>query len=84
VPEVRALRATVVAFFLQPAIHAAILIFGGRDVSPDRYRLAVLASQGVLVFLAALAPPTRADQAGDWQDRFGALCGVSVLLALLW
>jgi hypothetical protein len=84
VPEVRTLRAIVIAFLLQPAIHAAIIAVGGRDMSPERYRLAVLASQGVLIFIAAVMPPSdESPRASEWRDRFIVLCGVTALLALL-
>ena len=79
-PEVHVLRATVVAFFLQPLIHAAILLIGGRDMPAERYHMEVLATQGVLLLGAALLPA--ADRA-EWRDRFVVVCGVSVMLALV-
>lgn len=83
-PEVRALCAIVVSFLLQPAIHAAIIYFGGRDMPADRYRLAVLATQGVLVFIAAvMAPSDESPRASEWRGRFVVLCGITAVLALL-
>jgi hypothetical protein len=80
--EVRALRATVIAFFLQPAIHSVIIVIGGRDLAPDRYRLATLGAQAVLLAGAALATPGRSRAPVAWRGRFAAMAAITFLATL--
>ncbi|MEP7348301.1 MAG: hypothetical protein ABI877_23750, partial [Gemmatimonadaceae bacterium] len=92
-PDVRVLRACVIAFVLQPVVHALILWIGGRNLSPDSYRLASFLSQGAL--LCAVAPlrlgvPTGVTAKGWGKERtalvFGFLIFVTAILLprLVW
>jgi hypothetical protein len=56
VPSVRGLRATIIAFALQPFVNAAVVLLGGADGDPDRVRWMLIGCQGVLVLLAVLVP----------------------------
>lgn len=79
--EVRALRATVISFILQPTLHATIIGVFGRDMPPDRYRLVALVTHGVLLLAATLSYPPTAGRP-DWRPRLAALVGIMVAVSL--
>ena len=81
--EVRTLRACVISFFLQPAIHTAIIGVGGRLLSANAYHAAVLAAQGVLLLAAAVASTRHStEQRREFFPRLLVLSGVTLLATL--
>lgn len=80
--EVRALRATVIAFLLQPVLHAVIIAVAGRELPADRYRLVTLVAQIMLLAGAAILAPRRTDRAAGWDSRLAAFATVLFLASL--
>lgn len=79
--EVRAVRATVVAFFLQPAVHTVIIGVTGRASDPVAYRTWTLATQLALVIAAMFLAPREAARR-DWAGRATAVVVVGTMVAL--
>ena len=80
--EVRVLRSMVIAFLLQPAVHALIIVVAGRDLPPDRYRVATLVAQGVLLAIGLAMPTVPPGHRMGWSDRWRVMAGVSFLVTL--
>lgn len=79
---VRSLRTLVLAFVLQPAAHALLLIVGMRDAAPDRYRPAAIFVQLAVCVVAFLAKPRQQQHAEVYppQPRRWLVFGLGYLL----